>query len=121
MALIRLTMRQVSAGIAAFGIFARCRKFGIDGLIQLNDLGPDNWKYNQKTQSIVGSNSGIVLHLGQAIKVQIVSVNIPARQLNLCPAEPLVDVSKKRKIKKRTTKNGKPRTRKKQKRENKRR
>ncbi|MHC4159707.1 MAG: hypothetical protein ACYSSO_11595, partial [Planctomycetota bacterium] len=48
------------------------------------------WKFNQKSQCIVGLNSGCAIHLGKAMKVRIVSVNVPARQLNVSPTEALV-------------------------------
>jgi ribonuclease R len=80
----------VVTGLAGFGVFVQCRKFGIEGLIRLTDLGPDVWKYNTKTQCILGQHSGHTIHLGQAIKVRIVSVNVPARQLNVSPVETLV-------------------------------
>lgn len=80
----------VVTGLTNFGVFVQSQKFGIDGLIMMGDLGGDAWKYNQKTQSVVGMRSGVSIHLGKAIKVHIVSVNVPARQLNLVPVKPLV-------------------------------
>ncbi len=77
----------VVTGLAGFGIFVQCKKFGIEGLIRMATLGPDQWKYNEKTQCIVGERSGCSIRLGQAIKVRIVSVNIPARQLDVSPTE----------------------------------
>ena len=79
----------VVTGLAGFGVFVQSRKFGVDGLIKMADLGPDVWKYNQKNQCIVGQRSGCTIHLGRAVKVRIVSVNVPARQMNVSPAEPL--------------------------------
>ncbi|HUU19717.1 MAG TPA: ribonuclease R [Sedimentisphaerales bacterium] len=79
----------VVSGLTSFGIFVQSRKFGIDGLIRMSDLGQDYWKYDTKTQCIVGQRSGCNIRLGQAIKVRIVSVNVPARQLNVTPIEPL--------------------------------
>ncbi len=90
----------VVTGLAGFGVFVQSRKLGIEGLIQIADLGPDTWKYNSKTQSILGLRSGHSIHLGQAIKVRIISVNIPARQLSVSPVEPLVDNPKQEKRKK---------------------
>lgn len=90
----------VVTGLASFGVFVQSRKFGIEGLIQMGDLGADIWKYNQKAQCIVGQHSGTSVHLGQAIKVHIVSVNIPARQLNLSPVESLVNAGRRVKRKK---------------------
>ena len=87
----------VVTGLAGFGVFAQSRKFGIEGLIRMEDLGPDRWMFNSKTQSIVGQGSGQSVRLGQAIKVRIISVNVPARQLNLSPVEPLARTTEQRK------------------------
>jgi len=79
----------VVTGLTSFGVFVQSRKFGIEGLIRMTDLGQDHWKYNTRTLCIIGQRSGCNIRLGQAIKVRIVSVNVPARQLNVCPIEPL--------------------------------
>jgi ribonuclease R len=90
----------VVTGLTNFGVFVQSRRFGIEGLIMMGDLGGDVWKYNQKHQCVTGMRSGANIHLGKAIKVRIVSVNIPARQLNLVPVKPLVTpVTEKRKEK----------------------
>jgi ribonuclease R len=94
----------IVTGLTNFGVFVQCKKFGIEGLIRMNDLGPDLWQYNDRTQSIVGQNSGSSVRMGQSLKVRIVSVNIPARQLNLTPVEQLVTTEKKQKSKTRKKK-----------------
>ncbi|MHC4158610.1 MAG: RNB domain-containing ribonuclease, partial [Planctomycetota bacterium] len=43
----------VVTGLAGFGVFVQSRKFGIEGLIQISDLGPYKGKFNQKSQCIV--------------------------------------------------------------------
>jgi ribonuclease R len=96
----------VVSGLTSFGVFVQCQKFGVEGLIRTGDLGQDYWKFNERSQSIVGENSGCSIRLGQRMKVRIVSVNVPARQLNVCPAEPLIGPTKK-------TKKRKPKVRKK--------
>jgi len=80
----------VVTGLTSFGVFVQSRTLGIEGLIRMADLGQDHWKYNAKTLCIVGQRSGCSIRLGQGIKVRIASVNVPARQLNVCPIEPLV-------------------------------
>ena len=80
----------VVTGLMNFGLFVQSRKLGVEGLIQMSDLGPDRWKYDRKTKLIVGQDSGHVIRLGQFIRVRITSVNVPARQLNVIPVEPLV-------------------------------
>ncbi len=99
-------------GLAGFGVFAQSRKFGIEGLIRMEDLGPDRWRFNSKTQSIVGQGSGQSIHLGQAIKVRIISVNVGARQLNLSPVEPLTKVPARGKKSKPAKRSGREQTRK---------
>jgi ribonuclease R len=79
----------VVTGITNFGVFVQSKKYGIEGLIQMSDLGPGQWNFNKRSQSIV-SQKGRNIRLGQSMKVRIVSVNVPARQLNLAPVKPLV-------------------------------
>jgi ribonuclease R len=86
----------VVTGLTSFGVFVQCRKFGIEGLIRTEDLGPDDWKFNHKNQSLIGRRSGTNIRLGRAMKVNIVSVDVPARQLNLSPVEPLAQEPKER-------------------------
>jgi len=92
----------VVTGLTGFGVFVQSRKFGISGLIQMGDLGPDEWKYNQKGSCIVGQRTGHSIRLGQALRVRIDSVNVPARQLNVSPVKPLAKepVRKKKAAKK---------------------
>jgi ribonuclease R len=102
----------VVTGLAGFGVFVQSLKFGIEGLIAMESLGPDKWKFSSKTQNIIGLNSGATVHLGRAIKARIVSVNVPARQLNLCPTKPLAEVSVRKRPKQGVRKSKKPRIRK---------
>ncbi|HIJ66997.1 MAG TPA: RNB domain-containing ribonuclease [Planctomycetes bacterium] len=81
----------IVSGLTNFGIFVQCTKFGIEGLVEFGDLGLDEWKYDTRTQAVVGLHSGKSVHLGQEMRVTIVSVNVAARQLNLAPLKPLVD------------------------------
>jgi ribonuclease R len=110
----------VVTGLARFGVFVQCRKYGVEGLIRIDDLGPDKWKFDSKTQSIVGLGSGHSIRLGQAMKVRIVSVNVAGRQLNVLPAEPLTGAVRQKKRRKPTKKSRKEHTRKRAKRKSRR-
>ncbi len=89
----------VVTGIAGFGVFVQSRKFGIEGLVVTGDLGADTWRFNAVAQCIIGQRSGVSIHIGQVMKTRIISINVPARQLNLAPAEPLVGAVKPEKTK----------------------
>lgn len=83
-------LNVVVSGLTNFGVFVQCTKFGVEGLIEPGDLGIDEWKFDESAQAVVGKWSGESIHMGQPLKVRIAAVNIPARQLFLAPAEPLV-------------------------------
>ena len=82
-------MDCVVTGLTGFGIFVQSQKFGIEGLIKFEDLGPDEWRFNKVAQCVMGERSGQMIQLGQPMRVRIVAVNVPARQLNVAPVEPL--------------------------------
>ena len=79
-------MDCVVTGLTNFGVFVQSKKYGIEGLVQMGDLGPGQWTFNKKTQSIT-NQSGRSIRMGQPMKVRIVSVNVPARQLNVAPVK----------------------------------
>jgi ribonuclease R len=80
----------VVTGLTNFGVFVQSRKLGIEGLVRLTDLGPDQWQYHPKQGCIIGRHSGRLVCLGQPMKVRIVSVNVSARQLNVTPLVPVL-------------------------------
>jgi ribonuclease R len=82
-------MDCVVTGLTGFGVFVQSQKFGIEGLIRLEDLGPDHWRFDKPAQCILGEHSGEAVRLGQPMRVRIVAVNVPGRQLSLTPVQPL--------------------------------
>jgi len=81
------TLETVISGLANFGIFVQCTKFGIEGLIPLDLLGKDKFVYDHRAQCVYGQRSGRTFHIGMPLTVKIVSVNMAARQLNAIPLE----------------------------------
>ncbi len=81
------TLQTVVCGLANFGIFVQCTKFGIEGLIPIDLLGTDKFVYDHFAQCVHGAKSGKIFHIGMALTVKIVSVNLAARQLNVVPVE----------------------------------
>ena len=81
------TLETVVSGLANFGIFVQCTKFGIEGLIPIDLLGKERFIYDHRAQCVYGQHSGKFFHIGMPLTVRIVSVNIAARQLNVIPLE----------------------------------
>ncbi len=88
------TMETVVSGLANFGVFVQCTKFGIDGLIPIDLLGTDRFVYDHHAQCVHGAKTGIIFHIGMPLTVRIVSVNIAARQLNVIPVEKTANLKK---------------------------
>ncbi|MCU0915739.1 MAG: ribonuclease R [Planctomycetes bacterium] len=86
----------VVTGLTGFGVFAQSEKYGIEGLIKLEDLGPDHWRFNRLAQCIVGERSGETIRLGRPLRVYIASVDVPSRRLNVVPVEPLGQMKEER-------------------------
>lgn len=77
------TFEGVITGVAQFGVFVQYPKYLIDGLILMEDLGDDWWEVDVRTGRVFGKRTRQTLALGQVVTVQIDSVDLPARQLNL--------------------------------------
>ncbi|OHB58319.1 MAG: ribonuclease R [Planctomycetes bacterium GWF2_50_10] len=85
----------VVSGLTNFGIFVQSTRFGIDGLIPFEQLSDDEWRYDDHRHCAVSKRAGKMVHLGDPMVCQIVSVNISARQLSLAPLEPLTETEPK--------------------------
>lgn len=73
----------VVTGVTGFGVFVQSTRFLVEGMIRIGDLPDDFWQYDDRTGVLRGQRTGRRIALGDRAKVQIVTVHIPARQLEL--------------------------------------
>ncbi|MCL2640269.1 MAG: RNB domain-containing ribonuclease, partial [Phycisphaerales bacterium] len=73
----------VVTGVTSFGIFVQSTRFLTEGMIRIADLPDDYWQFDDRSGVLRGQRSGRRIALGDRTRVQIVSVNVPARQLDL--------------------------------------
>ncbi len=59
------------SGVAKFGLFVRLDETGADGLIPASSLGREYFRYDEKTQTLQGSDSKRVLGLGMRVTVRL--------------------------------------------------
>ncbi|NKB28822.1 MAG: ribonuclease R [Rhodobacteraceae bacterium] len=59
------------AGIARFGVFVKLDETGADGLIPIRTLGREYFRHDADAQTLTGSDSGLVITLGQRVLTRL--------------------------------------------------
>ena len=62
------------SGIAKFGVFVKLDETGADAMIPIRTLGREYFHYDADSQTLMGSDSGTVIGLGQRATVKLVEV-----------------------------------------------
>jgi len=73
----------IVTGVTSFGLFVQSTRFLIEGMIRIADLPDDYWQFDDRSGVLRGQRTGRRIALGDRTRVQIVNVNVPARQLDL--------------------------------------
>ena len=59
------------SGVAKFGVFVKLDETGADALIPIRSLGDEYFDYDQESQTLMGSKTGIVIGLGVKVVVKL--------------------------------------------------
>jgi len=59
------------SGIARFGCFVRLDETGADGLIPIRSLGQEYFHFDREAQTLMGSDTGSVIGVGQRVTVRL--------------------------------------------------
>ncbi|WP_045387906.1 ribonuclease R [Falsirhodobacter sp. alg1] len=59
------------SGVQRFGLFIKLDETGADGLIPVRSLGHEFFHFDADAQSLVGSDSGLTLAIGQRVRVRL--------------------------------------------------
>jgi ribonuclease R len=62
-------------GVQPFGFFATVAEFGGDGIVPVSTIGDEYFRYDEKTQQLVGEETGTSYRMGQKLKLRIVESN----------------------------------------------
>ena len=59
------------SGIAKFGVFVKLDETGADALVPIRSLGDEYFDYDQASQTLMGSKTGIIIGLGVKVVVKL--------------------------------------------------
>ena len=59
------------SGIARFGVFVKLRETGADGLVPIRTLGREYFHFDADSQTLMGSETGLTIGLGQKVTVRL--------------------------------------------------
>lgn len=62
------------SGVAKFGVFVRLDETGADGLIPVRSLGREYFHFDREAGTLMGSDTGLLLGLGQRVTVKLAEV-----------------------------------------------
>ena len=71
----------IIAGVAAFGLFVELDELFVEGLVHITALTDDFYTYDEKRHTLRGRNSSTVFHIGDRVRVRVVSVNPGTRRI----------------------------------------
>ena len=77
------TLDAVITGVEDFGFFAQGIDLPAEGLIHVNSLRDDRYRFDRTSHSLVGNRRGNSFRLGDTIRVEIARVDLDARKLDL--------------------------------------
>lgn len=73
----------VIAAVTGFGLFVELQDLYIEGLLHISALPQDYYQFDQAHQRLVGERSRRVYQLGDSLKVQVLSVDLDERKVDL--------------------------------------
>jgi ribonuclease R len=76
------TMDAVITGVEDFGLFAQGIELPAEGLIHVDTLGDDFYRFDSATHSLAGTRSGNKFRLGDVVRVEVAHVDIDRRELD---------------------------------------
>ena len=86
----------VISSVAKFGVFVLLRQYDVDGLVRIDELGHDKLEFDEENLRLVGKRSGLSFSIGDVIRIQVLSADPEAGQINfgLAGAEEMTEAEK---------------------------
>ena len=75
-------MDAVVTGVESFGLFVQGLKLPAEGLVHVESLSDDYYRYDRAAHSLVGHRSGNAYRLGDVVRVAVSRVDLQRRELD---------------------------------------
>lgn len=72
----------IISGVTAYGLFVELKDLYVEGLVHVSSMYDDYYHYQEESYSLVGERTHKIYRLGDNIKVQVASVDVPKRQID---------------------------------------
>lgn len=79
---IGMRLAGMISGVERYGIFVRGKELPAEGLVRLETITGDRYRYDRATHSFLGTREGRGFRLGDAVTVEVASVDFDQRQIN---------------------------------------
>jgi ribonuclease R len=76
------TMDGIITGVEDFGLFVQGIELPAEGLVHVDTLDDDFYRFDSRTHSLAGYRSGNRYRLGDRVRVQVAHVDVDRRQLD---------------------------------------
>jgi len=73
----------IITAVTGFGMFVELQDLYIEGLVHITALPQDFYQFDQAHQRLIGERTRRVFQLGDALKVQVLAVNLDQRKIDL--------------------------------------
>jgi ribonuclease R len=76
-------------GVTAFGLFVQMTDHFVEGLVHVSTLADDFYRYDEQARVLFGERTQRIFRLGDAVRVQVLRVDMDRRQVELGIADVL--------------------------------
>lgn len=94
-------------GVAAFGLFVELVDPFVEGLVPISTMADDYYRFVERQHILRGENTGKVYRLGDRVRVQVIRVDLEARQVSLGLAD-ILDAVREAEVRRLTRRRARP-------------
>ncbi len=70
-------------GVTAFGLFVQLTEHFVEGLVHVSTLADDYFRFDEQARVLLGERTGKSFRLGDAVRVQVIRIDLDRRQIEL--------------------------------------